>query len=240
MEDRRRKRQRVDCGYCKRDFSGPGMLQHLSACRARQASNASEIAKTDETVALHHLRVQLAWNKDFWLDLEVMGSARLIDLDRYLRFIWLECCFHLSMFTESGWRSNEVLFTNRIEGALQTGSQLTYIYDFGTETELSIRAVSVREGSPLPTTIPIRLMSRNSPPDYCVIDGEVLNSPRVGLCGYEGPAQEPVGDYPPDTYLSEVGRAEVDQEFNDYRYFAKCKLAVRSRVPEWVERLQWE
>ena len=240
MEDRRRKQQRGDCGYCKRDFSGTGMLRHLTACRARRESNAREIGETDETVALHHLRVQFAWDKDFWLDLEVMGSARLIDLDRYLRFIWLECCFHLSMFTENGWGSNEVLFTNKIEDALQPGARLTYTYDFGTETELSIRTVSVREGSPLPAAIPIRLMTRNGPPDYCIIDGEVINSPRLGLCGYEGPTQEPVDDYPADTYLSEVGRAEMDKEFDDYRYFAKNKLAVRSRVPEWVERLRRE
>ena len=240
MEARSGKQQRGDCAYCKRDFSGVGMLRHLAVCSARRESNAREIANVCETVALHHVRVQLAWNKDFWLDLEVMGSATLIDLDRYLRFIWLECCFHLSMFAEDGWRSNEVLFTNRIEDALQPGARLTYIYDFGTETALSIRAVSVREGSPLPDRIPIRLLTRNSPPDYSIIDSEAINSPRVGLCGYEGPAQEPVGDYPPDTYLSELGRAKIDQEFDDYRYFANNGLAVRSRVPEWVERLKRE
>ena len=236
-----RKQPRGVCPYCERDFSRGWMLRHLAACESRRKSNLQEIADNpDEIVPLHLIRVQDVWDNRFWLDLEIMASANLRDIDRYLRHIWLECCFHLSMFTENGWGSNEVLFTNKIEDALRPGARLTYIYDFGTETELSIRGVSIREGSPLPTAIPIRLVSRNSPPNYCVIDSEVINSPRVGLCGYEGPAQEPVGDYPPDTYLSEEGRAEVDQEFDDYRYFTKDELAVRSRFPEWIEELRQE
>jgi len=49
------------------------------------------------------LRVQDAYLKDFWLDLEMRGSATLTKLDEYLRAIWLECCGHLGEFTIGGW-----------------------------------------------------------------------------------------------------------------------------------------
>ena len=44
---------------------------------------------------LYHLQVQDAWDGNYWLHLEMRGSATLEDLDFYLREIWLECCGHL-------------------------------------------------------------------------------------------------------------------------------------------------
>jgi hypothetical protein len=53
---------------------------------------------------LWHLPVQDFHDKDFWLDLEMCGSAKLEKLVSYLCAIWLECCGHLSKFTVGGWQ----------------------------------------------------------------------------------------------------------------------------------------
>ena len=140
----RRRQPRGICSYCERDFSRGGMLRHLGACRKRQESNLKELSIGNETALLHHIRVQDVWDGNFWLDLEVMGSATLRELDRYLRIIWLDCCGHLSMFTEDGWHSPEVLHTNRVADALKIGAQLIYIYDYGDETNLPIKCVDIR------------------------------------------------------------------------------------------------
>jgi hypothetical protein len=61
------------------------MSRHLAKCeegtKAVQAANDGYQLK--ET--LWHLRVQSAYAKDFWLDLEIRGSALLEKLDAHLR-----------------------------------------------------------------------------------------------------------------------------------------------------------
>jgi hypothetical protein len=41
--------------------------------------------KKGASETLYHLRVQAAHQNEFWLDLEMRGSAKLADLDHYLR-----------------------------------------------------------------------------------------------------------------------------------------------------------
>ena len=156
------------------------------------------------------------------------GSAKLADLDSYLRAIWLECCGHLSQFSVGGWQGDEIPMKNRIDRVFRPGVELTHIYDFGTSSETLVKAVGVRQGNPL-TKHPIFLMARNDPPEVlcmecdqpatwlcleCVYEldepgtlcdehaqdhphdeyGEpmpLVNSPRVGMCGYTGPAEPP-------------------------------------------------
>ncbi len=177
---------------------------------------------------LYHLRVQDAWRDDFWLDLEVRGSATLQHLDHYLRASWLECCEHLSQFSIGGWEGSEIPKKRRIDQVFAPGVELTHIYDFGTSSETLIKFVAVREGEPT-TSRPIALMARNSPPEASCIEcgqpatrlciecvyeenkwgtlcdrharthphddyGEpfpLVNSPRLGMCGYDGPAEPP-------------------------------------------------
>ena len=75
------KQSRGKCGYCSREFAKGGMLRHLSSCRQRKETIAVSGQTRDSRVGLVHLRVSDAWNSDFWLDLEMEGSATLRDLD---------------------------------------------------------------------------------------------------------------------------------------------------------------
>lgn len=99
----RRKQSRGKCTYCERELAKGGMLRHLATCPARHRVTAVSDIQPGNKESLYHLRVQDAWQDDFWLDLAVRGSATLQELDDYLRAIWLECCGHLSQFSFGGW-----------------------------------------------------------------------------------------------------------------------------------------
>ena len=160
----RRKQTRGNCGYCGREFTKGSMLRHLPTCRRRAEIVTEADRKRGRASSLAHLRV-LDESGDFWLDLEMQGSATLQDLDRYLRAIWLECCGHLSRFSTGGWSEEEEFsMKTSIDRTLRPGVEIVHFYDFGTTSETLVRGVAVREGRPT-TSRPIALMARNNLPD---------------------------------------------------------------------------
>ncbi|MFO1372835.1 MAG: hypothetical protein U1F42_10755 [Candidatus Competibacteraceae bacterium] len=204
------------------------MTKHLSACPQRRAMIEQAESGKGKSETLYHLRVQAAYQSEFWLDLEMRSSAKLKDLDSYLRAIWLECCGHLSQFSIGGWGGEEISQDRKAKAVFNPGVQLTHIYDFGTSSETLVNVVGMREGKPT-TAHPIALMARNLMPEAkciecdkpaawlcteCLIEDEVwgtlcdeharthphdnygepiplVNSPRLGMCGYDGPAEPP-------------------------------------------------
>lgn len=216
------------CVYCGREFARAGMSRHLAGCEKRRAAIAAADAQPGEQVPVIHLQVQDAWNKQYWLHLEMDGTAPLEELDSYLRDIWLECCDHLSQFSQGRRLGRAVGMSRKAAQVLVPGAVLTHTYDFGTSSTTSVRVMSVRQGRPT-TRWPIALMARNaapvtdcqecgSPAAYlcmeCLYDDEatgelceahakshpheeygdpmpIANSPRVGMCGYSGPADPP-------------------------------------------------
>ncbi len=224
----RRKESKGHCSYCGQEMTKGKMTRHLSSCLQRQEVIAKGGRRKGKSEKLYHLRVQDTWRGEFWLDLEMRGSANLEVLDAYLRAIWLECCGHMSQFSIGGWRGDEIPKKTIAEKAFEPGIELTHIYDFGTSSETLIKVVGVREGKPA-TSHPIMLMARNVIPEAkcieceeearwlcneCLIEEDVwgvlceehaerhphdgygepvpiVNSPRLGMCGYEGPAEPP-------------------------------------------------
>ena len=223
-----REQSRGECRFCGKPMSKGGLTKHFSACPEykKLIENASNNSGKEQVI--HHLQIQDAWQKDFWLHLEMNDSTKLKNLDYYLRSIWLECCGHLSQFSVGGWRGEEIPMGIPVSRVFQKGVELTHIYDFGTSSETLVKAVGQREGKAL-TKNPIFLMARNELPKAgciecdqpaswlcmeCIYEydksgylcenhadkhphedyGEPLplvNSPRLGMCGYIGPAEPP-------------------------------------------------
>ncbi len=224
----RKKQTRGNCIFCDRQLTKGGLSKHLAGCPQRKNAISAANKNRGKAQPIYHLRVQDAWGGDFWLHLEMKGSATLADLDNYLRAIWLECCGHLSQFSVGGWRGNEIPMGTRVAHVFQPGVTLTHIYDFGTSSETLVKFVTVRNGNPL-TGHPIFLMARNDTPKVPCVEcdqpatslcmecmyeldepgflcdkharvhphdnyGEpvpLFNSPRLGMCGYDGPAEPP-------------------------------------------------
>ncbi len=216
------------CAYCGEVITKRSVIKHLERCSKRIETLLSAEVSDRPIETLWHLHVQDACVKDFWLTLEMVGSASLNKLDRYLRAIWLECCGHLSEFTIGGWRGITVGKSRKADSIFELGLVLRHLYDFGTTSETDIKVVGYRVGKAT-SKHPIALLARNQMPsalcqecsqqakwlcNECLYDekktgflcdehvkghphenyGEpmpLFNSPRTGMCGYEGPALPP-------------------------------------------------
>lgn len=216
------------CLYCKKEFSKGGIAKHFRSCAARREAIAKAETAKRKSETLYHLRIQDAYLKDFWLNIEIRGSKKLIDLDDYLRAIWLECCGHFSEFFLRGRFMDEVAKNHKINQVFEQDSKIWHIYDMGTSSETIVSLIDTREGKAL-STKPLTLMARNNIPEVacikcdqpathlcleCMYEDEIfgalcdrhtknhphddygepipiVNSPRLGMCGYEGPAISP-------------------------------------------------
>lgn len=168
---------RGTCFFCENDYAKGGMVRHLRACSEREAAiEEAQASRGSET--LYHLRAEDAWGGPFWLDLEMRGSADLEELDHYLRSIWLECCGHMSQFSIGGWGGDEIPKSRRVGEVFDEDTELTHIYDFGTESRTRIRTMDVREGAPT-TDPPIALMARNHKPEVACME---CNREATWLC----------------------------------------------------------
>lgn len=217
------------CYFCQETMTRRKLFNHLEKCAKRQEAieTAEESKRAPEKI--YHLRAKFPYGSEFWLDLEVNGTATLKDLDYYLREIWLECCGHLSEFSAGDFFAGEISMSKKIADVFTKEPALFHSYDFGSTTETIVEKIAVREGKPL-TKYPIALMSRNilegvkciecdKEAEYICVgcpyedesDGTLceehaedhphadnygeplpfVNSPRVGVCGYEGPAEPP-------------------------------------------------
>ena len=232
----RRPESRGICAYCGEVMTKRGVSKHMKTCTKLLESLVSAEKSDRPEENLWHLRVQDAYDKDFWLDLEMNGSASLEKMDAYLRAIWLECCGHLSQFTIGGWSGQKIGKARKADSIFDLGLVLRHQYDFGTTSETDIKVVDVREGKAL-SRHPIALLARNKMPEMfcsechqpadclclqCLYEADepeaatwffcddhiddhvencahddygdplpLVNSPRMGMCGYDGPAEPP-------------------------------------------------
>ena len=223
------KQTRGKCTFCGGEMTRGGMARHLRACSERESAIEKAAASSRKAEKLHILQARDAWGGDYWLYLEMQGSATLSDLDHYLRAIWLECCGHMSQFSIGGWSGEEIPMHQTIDKVFKSNTELTHIYDFGTSSHTLIQSINTRRGKRI-TEHPIALLARNHPPEIpcmecgepaswicleCVYEQDVsgalcdnhikahqdhdsygnpmqiFNSPRTGMCGYDGPAEPP-------------------------------------------------
>lgn len=167
----------------------------------------------------------------YWLLLGVNPSGSLQDIDNVLRRVWLECCGHLSLFDFDGeeiemrWEDDPALTgksgaSNKrfsVQKNIAPGQSFSYIYDYGSTTELRLKAgdlIQMKDTGEM-----VSVLAMNDPPAWTCSecgkpavchynendDGTVLceecsedpdlddcyllpitNSPRTGICAYEG------------------------------------------------------
>src|SRR6266851_3059882 len=87
------------CNFCQGEFVKNKITQHLKSCKARLAASNQQAGAHQR---LFHLQVEGKYRPGYWMHLEMPAVATLGDLDDFLRYIWLECCGHLSEFEIDG------------------------------------------------------------------------------------------------------------------------------------------
>ncbi|WP_055052861.1 hypothetical protein [Blautia obeum] len=75
-----------------------GIAKHLQTCKKR----VDLYEKAEKTEKYFELLLYGAYNKDYWLIIQIKENATLDNLDRFIRDIWVECCGHLSVFEIDG------------------------------------------------------------------------------------------------------------------------------------------
>ncbi len=221
------------CRLCGGEYSKSGMTRHLQMCQTRKEAATEVAARKTRPVRLFHLVAGGRFAPMYWMHLEAPADATLADLDDFLRATWLECCGHMSAIETGGLRysvvvdnefgpdRNERSMSTKVSQVLTSpGQRLSYEYDFGSTTELTLRFISARTG--IIGRPAARLLARNEPPvwkcatcdapatlvcpfcmgednpfvcarharEHTCADDEsflpVVNSPRMGVCGYTG------------------------------------------------------
>ena len=114
-----------NCYLCGGEFGKTAMKNHLATAHGAQEGGQK----------CYLLKIEGAYNKDYWLYLDVPATSALSAVDTFLRKIWLECCGHMSGFFGSGRRE---IGKNRKLGTFCSGDKLLHEYDFGTTTETLI------------------------------------------------------------------------------------------------------
>ena len=193
------------CADCRRTFGKSAMSRHLAACAKRPGGSDPML----------HVAVESRFHPDHWMQLELQPQATFRALDAFFRQAWLECCGHMSEF-RLGERKIGASSTIKLAQLLKPKDKLRYDYDFGSTTTLLLRAIATRPGTV--SRHPIRLLALNEPVVYpcrdCGAPGRwiscwtnnilcdahrpakgdqaeclpLVNSPRAGVCGYDGPA----------------------------------------------------
>lgn len=229
------------CTYCGKTFAKAGITRHLN----NHLKKMTEKPASKSTA--FHLRVEgenwFVEKSPWFLNLLVDGNRPLLELDDFLREIWLDCCGHLSSFKDPK-QDYDFDFDDyentdfgepkkaKMSKVFYEGQVLDYEYDFGSTTYLKIKVLGAY---PLKVAGGIQLLSRNEPlhipcsicqeklaAQICAVDGTlvcidctekhekkcedfadyaampIVNSPRMGVCGYMGGAIDQERDIHPD------------------------------------------
>ena len=223
------------CKYCGKEYTRAGIAKHLQMCKKRVVL----CEKATEAEKYFELLLYGAYNKDYWLIIQIKETATLDDLDRFIRDIWVECCGHLSAFEidgvsyeresddDFGWGEPAKSTSHKLKQVITTGMIFNYEYDFGSTTEIMVKVLN--HYSAKKQNEKVMILSRNNPPQFaCSICGNqkatwintfhiydedsfwceecvnkleageleayendvfflpITNSPRMGVCGYEG------------------------------------------------------
>ncbi len=152
------------CGVCGKGMTSRGIKRHLGSCLDKNIDKI--VDQTKQKPGVYHLRVEPGYGgSTYWLHLAVDQNINLEKLDDFLRNIWLECCGHMSaFFSGRAFVSDELPLSMKIGQVLEPGQSLPYVYDFGSETNLVITALSSHPGK-LKGKKKIAVLARNPEPE---------------------------------------------------------------------------
>ena len=175
-----------ECLYCNEKFLKAGINRHLQ----KHLADKVKVNKPGKSFLLK-IETNPKWGSGpYFLSLWADGETTIGDIDNFLRRIWLECCGHMSSFTNPKnktkggmWdfseaenllakgktkdyekmmeeANGEIPKSRKVKAALAKNMKIDYEYDFGSTTELQIMVV---DEYPIKADNGIVLLSRNEP-----------------------------------------------------------------------------
>lgn len=200
--------QKGNCYLCGKTIAKSSYQKHYTAHCVKEEQ------KTADEQGCVLIKVESVENPNYWLYLDAPITASLKTLDSFLRDIWLECCGHLSGFYKPGY--GDIPKTTRIgDLRMGVTIRYEYDYGSTTELKITfvagftrpkqrkaIRLLCRNESIEYPccvcgkpaSVIALEQMRHHEDPYFCEVclpeDSvdtlPVVNSPRMGVCGYCG------------------------------------------------------
>ena len=202
------------CIYCQKTFAQKDITKHLTVHLAQMEKDK----KIPNPLTYCHIEVEAG---EMFLHLLVKGSAKMKEIDDFLREIWLECCGHMSAFRH---KPTEIPMNQIVKEVFLPKTKIQHEYDFGSTTTVFLKAHKQYQLSFKNTILllsrnePLKLLcatcKKNAATSLCTVcqcneysffcnscakkhtntcddfsdysQMQVVNSPRMGECGYTG------------------------------------------------------
>lgn len=196
------------CIFCNKLYKKAGINRHLQKHLEQKA-----IEGRPGKSFLLKVETDKSWGSTpYFLSLWMDGETKMSELDFFLKSIWLECCGHMSSFTNPKARSKygdmwnffeadgllgkdkmmeaqdgEISMSKKAEAVFEEKLILEYEYDYGSTTALQITAMHIY---PVKADQKIVLLSRNEPlAMMCTTCGKKPATQICSVCFYEEEAQ---------------------------------------------------
>lgn len=159
-----------NCYLCGAEIGKAAMKNHLLKKHDCEAGQLCAVLKAEG-----------AYDKGYWLYVDVPVNRTLEAVDSFLRGIWLECCNHMSGFrTKKEFWDEDTDMGKAFEvGSFKEGTQLIHEYDYGSTTETLVTFMGTIKRPPQKEDV--RLLARNVPPKFV-----------CGQCGAEAAYIDPL------------------------------------------------
>ena len=159
------------CSSCKSEVpkNKRSIMSHILKCKEGIGSNNSDISP--------HMVILIDGKYDpgYWLVIKARLDITMKELDNFLRDIWVECCGHLSSFFDG---PREIGMKKKLDDVFEKGRKISYVYDFGTSTEIKLSLVETYESE---ETKNIQVLIRNKEADYRC---SYCNNKAIYICPY--------------------------------------------------------
>lgn len=159
------------CAYCKTEIpkNAHVILSHISNCKSKA------ISKNESHINYMILLLEGKYNPDYWIVIKAKPEITMKKVDKFLRDIWVECCDHMSLFSD---KHSKIGMTWKLDEVFEKGYKVDYIYDFGSSTEISL---SLLEESGDKDEKDIQILMRNKEIDYKC---SYCNNKAVEICPF--------------------------------------------------------
>lgn len=199
------------CYLCGGEFGKVAMKNHL--LKSHGVADQWDPAAQQ---ACYLLKAEGAYDKGYWLYFDAPITASLSNIDDFLRAIWLECCGHMSAFFGQGYseigKTRKLSgfapgdkFRHEYDFGSTTETVITVVTEVTRAKQKNAVRLLARNVPPAficsvcaenATALCIECMYEIDNPFFCAACGEkhphegmllpVTNSPRMGVCGYDG------------------------------------------------------
>ena len=206
---------KAKCYYCNKELTERTIKRHMKNCSEmkKRVEEQNSTDKKQRNQFIIAIKSKYEGN-DYCIYLSIDGTLGLVHIDQFIRDIWVECCGHLSGFRIRGKFYQDHSMNTRLNDILDIDEKFEYEYDFGSTTYLNLEVVDIIQVSS--SFSQIEIIARNHDIKHecetcgkeakffnyendkwecgnCIDENndmiseiEYCNSPRDGICGYEG------------------------------------------------------